>query len=607
MEFFFASGDAPFYFPETIASLGWFPRVFDGSAGFGISRLPILWIAYPIELITKLFYSIGISWFVTEKILWITAFALAFSGAYALSKYLFRERVSAITSAVIYGVNTYSLLLFGGGQIGVLLAYGFLPFVIRNSLGIFDRIFSSKNNQELRANNQELILSSFYFGLLGILDVRVLLMALGLITLFVTLASIRRIRVIGYIHMIFRTVLFPALVSIPLHLYWIIPYVKYQKMFSPVGNEFTDVGMLKFLSFTDFSHALSLLHPNWPENLFGRVYFLQPEFLILPIVAFLSLVFIHQKQTINSRLMINDERLMKASALNNSGSLIINHKSFVQFFALLALISAFLAKGVNEPFGSIYQWMFDRIPGFILFRDSTKFYIPIALSYAILIPYTLSKLARWINDKGLRIKDKNQSLIMYLLSLIFIVFWFITLRPLFMGQLSGNFKPIVIPNDYVLFKQILVNDLSFGRTLWLPRKENISFASDMHPSLSSTDLWKESSPAGIAKIVRDESMSRFLSDEKISYIVIPPDIEKRIFLSDYKYDPTEKDVLVRGISSLGWGKVDGFSDLIVFRNPTPIPDSMRPVSPSVFASSFGVFMSLAYATVLFILMKKIQR
>ena len=33
-------------------------------------------------------------------------------------------------------------------------------------------------------------------------------------------------------------------------------------------------------------HALSLLHPNWPENLFGKVYFLQPEFLILPILAF---------------------------------------------------------------------------------------------------------------------------------------------------------------------------------------------------------------------------------------------------------------------------------------------------------------------------------
>ncbi len=59
-----------------------------------------------------------------------------------------------------------------------------------------------------------------------------------------------------------------------------------------LDNDLTNPGMLHFLSFADFSHTLAFLHPNWPENLFGKVYFLQPEFLLLPVIAFSALFFV---------------------------------------------------------------------------------------------------------------------------------------------------------------------------------------------------------------------------------------------------------------------------------------------------------------------------
>ena len=155
--------------------------------------------------------------------------------------------------------------------------------------------------------------------------------------------------------------------------FWVIPMaVMKNNPLESLGSAYTSIDALKFYSFADFSHALSLLHPNWPENLFGKTYFLQSEFVIIPLIAFASLLFIGQRA---------------------------DSKKQIVFFSILALIGAFLAKGAQEPFGSVYQWMFTHVPGFVMFRDPTKWYVLVALGYSVLVPITLEGVVDWVTGR----------------------------------------------------------------------------------------------------------------------------------------------------------------------------------------------------------------
>jgi hypothetical protein len=73
---------------------------------------------------------------------------------------------------------------------------------------------------------------------------------------------------------------------------------------------------------------------------------MRPEFLILPLLAYASLLFISKAIKQESKLLL--------------------------FFALLGLLGSFLAKGANDPFGFIYLWMFDHIPGFVTAADKSE-------------------------------------------------------------------------------------------------------------------------------------------------------------------------------------------------------------------------------------------
>lgn len=68
-------------------------------------------------------------------------------------------------------------------------------------------------------------------------------------------------------------------------------------------------------------------------------------------------------------------------------------KGNILFFMLIGIAGAFMAKGANEPLGNINIWIFSIIPGMQMFRDPTKWYTLVAVSYAMLIPYSLYKFS----------------------------------------------------------------------------------------------------------------------------------------------------------------------------------------------------------------------
>jgi len=510
MNWYFASGDLDFFWKEQILRLSWLPNIYRTDIGFGWSGIMSLWLDYPFRLVLKLLSTIGLSWFFIEKILWLSVFLIAVYSSYHLAKYILQSRFFSWIASFIYVANTYFLLLFSGGQLGVAFAYAFSPFVLFCFMESADTI-----NPKIK----KVLTNGLCLALLIAFDLRLTCLLLGVIVLYQIFTKTFHFLKIGI----------SLLVAALIHSFWILPTIVTRTGPSVMGEDFTNPGMLKFLSVADFSHTISFLHPNWPENLFGKVYFLQAEFLIIPLVAFLSLLFIHRAK----------------------------NKKQIVFFALLALIGAFLAKGTQPPFGGIFLWCFQHIPGFIMFRDPTKFYLLIAIGYSILIPFTLSKIHK------------------YFVYVLFGIFWLITLRAVFTGEVRGNFRPIRLPDEYIQLKDKLITDGVPSRTLWIPQKENFAYYSDVHPIVTSTDA---------------ETI-----DSSIKYIIVPADVNRRIFLNDYTYDSVMRNNIIEELSNKGFLRDERFYNLAVFENPKfqemkiTIPDI---VQTQQFYANIGVFISV---------------
>lgn len=511
MNFFFAAGDAPFFFAEQLKHLTFFPDLWRGQEEFGVSSLPLLWVDYPFRLITFLLSKLGFSWFFIDKFWWGLVFSLAIYGSYQLGKRVGLSKRFSLISNIIYSTNTYILLLFDGGQIGVALAYAFVPLVLSQ---ILDYLSVKKNKRS------EVFKTGLLLSILVFLDLRIFYVFCTLLISVIGILYVKKKIVIP------KNFLLIPVILLGINLFWILPTVQYKDSLHSFVSETTSSGSeLSFFSVADFSHALSLLHPNYPENLFGKVYFLKPEFLILPILAFIIFLW-------------NDYPELSIA------------------FGFVALIGVFLSKGVQEPFGGIYQLLYKIVPGFFLFRDPTKWYVLSAVAYSILIPLSLRKIST------ISFFKKKQSVLL----VIFVLFWIFTLRAVFNGQVSGNIKPLHVTNDYDLLKNTLLADPNSGRTLWLPSIEKFGFASDIHPALSAQTLFNESSISGILTILKKPETPEKIISADVTYVVVPQDIKKRIFLDDYNYTETLRSTLINQINTIqSFKKLTQFKDLAVYK------------------------------------------
>jgi len=279
---------------------------------------------------------------------------------------------------------------------------------------------------------------------------------------------------------------------------------------SALPSGFNSIQGFEFFSFADFSHSLSLLHPNWPENIFGKVYFLKPEFLILPIIAFSALLFTKNKT--------------------------------ILFFSSLVLLGSFLAKGANPPFGQMNIWLFQNFPGMVMFRDPTKWYLLIALSYSILIPYALKEISKYFKF----------AIILFVLYFIYLI-----------NPISGQIKIHQVPQEYVQLKNFLDSQKTFSRTLWIPQWQRFGYFSNLHPAIGREELLKGNAKKQISQL--DQSL---LKDSSIKYVIVPYDSKGEIFLKDRRYDNKSYQETVADIRKIRWLKeVDGFGKIGVFEVP----------------------------------------
>lgn len=352
------SGDLPFYFRENLNGLFSFPHLWDGQ------HIALLFL-YPPIFLTGLLSKLGLGFALVERFVWFWLFLVftVFSSWY-LVKTLLPKNVFWFFCPFVFLFNTYILMIIDGGQMGIAMAYAVAPLV----LGLFIKLINySIANCELRF--RKIIMAGVVLAIQVMFDPRISFLTMGAVFLYAIFQY--GVAIKKYI----RAFVLPLFIVLGLHFYWLLPTALLRRPALPAG--YGEPGWVEFLSFARFSDSVSLLHPNWSENIFGKTYFFRPEFLILPILAFSSLLFINYSIT-NYELRI---------------------KKNVLVFALLGIVGAFLAKGANPPFGEIYLWLFKNFPGMNLFRDASKFYVLVALSYSILIPFSVEQIYLYLRKK----------------------------------------------------------------------------------------------------------------------------------------------------------------------------------------------------------------
>lgn len=507
-------------------------------SGLGGNAVSLLWIYFNYATTSFIFGEIlGLSWRIFERFAYLYPFLLiATISSITLAKYILSKKSHAVLASLLFVLNTYILMIAEGGQIWILLAYSLSPM----ALFLFIKTIDTSAGGSRGLHTKQAILTGLVFSLLMMLELRIayIILFAGFIYWFLNfplrtgLKDLLKTFIFGFI--------IPGIISLGVHAFWLFPTIfLHQNLSEQLGAAYTTANAVVFFSFAKFENTISLLHPNWPENIFGKTYFMRSEFLLIPIIAFSSLFFVKK--------------------LKNSKEAL-----YIIFFIVIALLGAFLAKGANEPFGSVYLWMFDHIPGFIMFRDPTKWYVLVAISYSILIPFSIEKIYRWLEKKKL----PNLSKVFnfhnaFLLALIF--YFLFLLRPAFFGQLSGTFKPTTVPKDYVNLENYLSTQKTFFRVLWFPQFQRFGLSSSEHPAISAEGFYGKYQIEQLLLKLKTDQAKKVLVESSIKFVVVPYDTDGEIYLKNRRYDSALYLKTLHDISKISYlKKVNGFGKIGVY-------------------------------------------
>ena len=156
-------------------------------------------------------------------------------------------------------------------------------------------------------------------------------------------------------------------------------------------------------------------------------------------------------------------------------------------FALLGLIGVFLSKGTNPPFGGIFGFFFDHVPGFVLYREPYARFTEIQVFafstlFGLAIPKFSARLSALSNLRSygpVKVFRK-----FWPLAVIFSIL--ITAFPLFTGQIvqdeswgrkSYESLRVKVPEYWMELKEWLKEDDPQARILLLPKLTYVNYYS----------------------------------------------------------------------------------------------------------------------------------
>lgn len=263
-------------------------------------------------------------------------------------------------------------------------------------------------------NSNSFLIALFFSAILSIIDPRILIICFLVIFIWSILEKKFNLWLI-----------FMGFLLILINLYWIYPLLRFGS--GGVGNSVSELGLLSLIN------PLMLFSPHWPANLFGKISYPPFYFIFVPVLIF--------------------------------GSIFIKKGKQVLIFALLFLIFSFLTKGKTPPLGINL--------GFV-FRDTSKFFMPVILFGGILIGKTLSYF-----------KNDFWRIVGY-------IFLLILITPAFLGKMNFMLSDKVSDESYSKIADEIINKNQEFRTVWFTNKNPLTYESRKNPAIdgmSLTNFW----------------------------------------------------------------------------------------------------------------------
>jgi len=425
---------------EQVSSwMTWVPFNNVGSANVLMSGFPLRGLAWGI--ITQ----IGLTYDIATKLTLFLPVALGgFLIPFWVGRRWFKHDLIAFVTAVFYGTTAYYLTL-QTGHLPIAIIYAILPYIVW------------RLDIALRVNAlRDWLLLALMFCVGIFYEVRIMyIVACVLILYMVMFICLHPVRIRSYIKHISIAGLFIAFANV----FWLLP----TKMAAAQGiDDIAGRGLFGDGLF-NLQQSFAVMKWSWTGQVIDRTFTAQPVpayLFIIPIIICICLVFANK------------------------------YRRQLLFFLVLTAIGFLLTKQSTEPFATLYEWLYNNFPGFILFREASKFYIVTAFGYFGLLGYGLLGLKDYRNT----LRSHHLPFVFYAaIAGVFIVAG-LNLVPAVNTSLGNTFKNAQMPADYVKLKKFINDQPDFFRTYWVPRDSWWGFYDNTHPKVRAVDIlnqdWK---------------------------------------------------------------------------------------------------------------------
>lgn len=482
----FTFGDIGIYPPEAQRELIFNTQFFYiGNIDFGSANIAAS--SNPFVSLYGLLGELGVNAIWSEKLIFFypIVFGVVLS-SYFLIRYLTKSERGAFIGALIYSYNVYFLVTLTGA-LYISIAYAFVPLIFLAFLKVLD--------QPTRYHQ---VLFAFLITLLGFLEFRILYITiLMMVVYFIFFLYLKKVSFRLILHSVQQFVL-PGILIILMNLFWVLPIFFVGAL---TQNELFDRELFGN-QFFDIVNALVVFHPWWTWNI-PSIFVKQeasPFLFLLPVVVVLLLL-----------RHIRDWR--------------------IYIFSLFFLVGVFLTKQSGAPFEAVYLWLYNHMPGFNAFRESSKFFGMSSLALAILIGYFFTK-----TNKGVR---AHYDLLWRWLSrgvfagLLLIVF--LNAKTIATGDIGTMFIPRDVPKEYSELNAFLTKDKEYSRVLWFPHVNRFGIATNAHPAISMLlnidTTYGDFSKSKQKKLedhlydpFRTSDFDALLDRQSIRYVVVPSNL-----------------------------------------------------------------------------------
>jgi hypothetical protein len=543
-------GDWGFYNPISQKELLNLPTIWSntglGSVNIGASFYP-----------TNVFWGILghiFSYGISERIIFLWPSVLfAGPGSFLLFSKWLKYKPAAFVGSLVYAYNGYFMILRSGDlTIGVM--YSIAPFIILSFVEALERrklIYS--------------ILSGLICFVGSIYEFRIFYIISWVLISYLLFSFILNTNKKSYFVVILKYSLPIFLTVILLNIYWLVGILKINDLTS---NAIFSRGLWGG-QYYNISEAITLFHPFW--SLHGPTIFSQQS---LPLYYWIIPVLVVAGLYLNRR------------------------KPIALFFGYIGILGILLTKQQGLPFTGLYLWLYSHFPGFNAYREASKFYGLIALSYGLLI----GMLIDWV------INNWREGYSKKILLPVFVVcvsaLFLINLKPLITGEMGSLYVARSMPEDYEKLNKFISGQNNYFRTLWMPTFSTWGYYSDLHPELSLVSEMN-SDWSGLQGIPTSEidtsslsTYSNFFSQSYfhniidlagIKYLIVPLRDVKNDDDFFTNYDNNRQDY-IQLLRSLPWLKQIniGMNSVLVFENTTAIPYFTTSTNMATFPNQLNI-------------------